>query len=60
MRVGFKAETIRLYVYVPIGSPCIDIDNWQAKKHTNVNDALYEKMLFALDYSEKNIDNSIF
>ena len=57
---GFEAETIRPYGYAPIGKPCIDSYNWQAKKRTNVIGALYEKMLFALDYFEKNINSSIF
>ena len=33
---GFGAETIRPYGYAPIGKPCIDSYNWQAKKRTNV------------------------
>ena len=33
---GFEAETIRPYGYAPIGKPCIDSYNWQAKKRTNV------------------------
>ncbi|WP_413520837.1 transposase [Psychrobacter glacincola] len=49
---GFEAETIRPYGYAPIGKPCIDRYNWQAKKRTNIIGALYEKMLFALDYFE--------
>ena len=57
---GFEAETMRPYGYAPIGSPCIDSYNWQAKKRTNVIGALYEKMLFALDYFEQNINSSIF
>ncbi|WP_201501812.1 hypothetical protein [Psychrobacter cibarius] len=28
---GFEAETIRPYGYTPIGKPCIDRYNWQAK-----------------------------
>ena len=28
---GFEAETIRPYGYTPIGKPCIDSYNWQAK-----------------------------
>nr|WP_307843725.1 IS630 transposase-related protein [Psychrobacter sp. CMS30] len=28
---GFEAETIRPYGYSPIGKPCIDSFNWQAK-----------------------------
>ena len=52
---GFEAETIRSHGYAPIGTPCIDSYNWQAKKRTNVIGALYEKMLFALDYFETNI-----
>jgi len=57
---GFEAETIRSHGYAPIGKPCIDSYNWQAKKRTNVIGALYEKMLFALDYFEHNINSSIF
>ena len=57
---GFEAETIRPYGYALIGKPCIDCYNWQAKKRTNVIGALYEKMLFALDYFETNINTSIF
>ena len=57
---GFEAETIRPYGYAPIGKPCIDRYNWQAKKRTNVIGALYEKMLFALDYFEQNINGNIF
>ncbi|WP_458674316.1 hypothetical protein [Psychrobacter faecalis] len=29
---GFEAETIRPYCYAPIGKPCVDNYNWQAKK----------------------------
>ena len=57
---GFEAETIRSHGYAPIGKPCIDSYNWQAKKRTNVIGALYEKMLFALDYFEKNINGDVF
>ena len=57
---GFGAETIRPYGYTLIGKPCIDRYNWQAKKHTNVIGALYEKMLFALDYFEQNTNGNIF
>ena len=57
---GFEAETIRSHGYAPIGKPCIDSYNWQAKKRTNVIGALYEKMLFALDYFETNINSHIF
>ena len=57
---GFEAETIRSHGYAPIGKPCIDSYNWQGKKRTNVIGALYEKMLFALDYFETNINSSIF
>ena len=55
----FEAETIRPYGYALIGKPCIDGYNRQAKKRTNVIGALYEKMLFALDYFETNINSSI-
>ncbi|MGM8887144.1 hypothetical protein ACS8FD_14565 [Psychrobacter sp. 1U2] len=47
---GFEAETIRSHGYAPIGKPCIDSYNWQASRRTNVIGALYEKMLFALEY----------
>ncbi len=57
---GFGAETIRPYGYAPIGKPCIDSYNWQAKKRTNVIGTLYQKMLFALDYFEQNINSIIF
>ncbi len=57
---GFEAKTIRPYGYAPIGKPCIDSYNWQGRKRTNVIGALYEKMLFALDYFEHNINSSIF
>ena len=57
---GFEAETIRSHGYTLIGTPCIDSYNWQAKKRTNVIGALYEKMLFALDYFETNINGDIF
>ena len=57
---GFEAETIRPYGYAPIGKPCIDSYNWQGEKRTNVIGALYEKMLFALDYFEQNINDHVF
>lgn len=57
---GFECNTIRPYGYAPIGTPCIDSYNWQAKRRTNVIGALYEKTLFALDYFEQNINSSIF
>ena len=57
---GFEHETIRSHGYAPIGTPCIDSYNWQAKKRTNVIGALYNKMLFALDYFEQNINSNIF
>jgi len=57
---GFDAETIRPYGYAPIGKPCIDRYNWQDKKRTNVIGALYERVLFALDYFEKNINREVF
>ncbi|WP_201528625.1 IS630 family transposase [Psychrobacter frigidicola] len=53
---GFEAETIRPHGYAPIGEPCIDSYNWQAKKRTNVIGALYGKMLFALEYVYKNVN----
>ena len=57
---GFEHETIRPYGYAPIGKPCIDRYNWQGKKRTNVIGALYERVLFALDYFEKNINRDLF
>ena len=57
---GFEHETIRPYSYAPIGKPCIDRYDWQDKKSTNVIGALYEKMVFALDYFEQNINGDIF
>ena len=57
---GFESQTIRPHGYAPIGKPCIDSYNWQGKKRTNVIGALYEKMLFALDYFEHNINSGIF
>ncbi|WP_201526990.1 transposase [Psychrobacter frigidicola] len=57
---GFEAETVRPYGYAQIGKPCIDSYNWQGKKRTNVIGALYEKVLFALDTFEKNINGDIF
>ena len=47
---GFDSETLRPFGYAPVGKPCIDSYNWQVKKRTNVIGALYEKILFALDY----------
>ena len=57
---GFEHETICSHGYAPIGTPCIDSYNWQGKKRTNVIGALYEKMLFALDYFETNINSIVF
>ncbi|MGP5552989.1 transposase [Psychrobacter celer] len=57
---GFEHETIRSHGYAPIGKPCIDSYNWQSPRRTNVIGALYEKMLFALDYFETNINGNIF
>ena len=57
---GFKSENIRPYGYAPIDKPCLDRYNWQAKKCTNIIGALYEKMMFALDYFEQNINSNIF
>ena len=57
---GFEHETIRSHGYTLIGTPCIDSYNWQEKKRTNVIGALYEKMLFALNYFEQNINSNIF
>ena len=55
-----SSETVRTCGYAPIGKPCIDRYNWQGKKRTNVIGALYQKMLFALDYFKHNINSSIF
>ena len=57
---GFESETLRPFGYAPIGIPCIDSYNWQAKKRTNVIGALYEKVLFALDTFKENINGKIF
>ena len=57
---GFEQETIRSHGYAPIGKPCIDSYNWQAKKRTNVIGALYKKILFTLDYFETNINSTFF
>ncbi len=57
---GFESETIRPCGYAPIGSPCIDSYNWQAKNRTNVIGALYGKMLFALDCLKTNINKEVF
>ncbi|WP_321156684.1 IS630 family transposase [Psychrobacter sp. LV10R520-6] len=57
---GFEHETMRPYGYAPIGSPCIDSYNWQAKARTNVIGALYGKVLFALDCLKTNINGDIF
>ncbi|MDN3503059.1 transposase [Psychrobacter sp. 5A.1] len=57
---GFESETMRPCGYAPIGKPCVDRYNWQAKDRTNVIGALYGKMIFALDYFEHNINSSIF
>ncbi len=57
---GFESETMRPSGYAPIGSPCIDRYNWQAKDRTNVIGALYGKMLFALDYLKTNINKEVF
>ena len=57
---GFESETMRPCGYAPIGSPCIDRYNWQAKDRTNVIGALYGKMLFALDCLKTNINKEVF
>lgn len=57
---GFENKTMRPYGYVPIGKSCIDSYNWQAKKRTNIIGALYEKMLFVLDYFAQNINANTF
>ena len=57
---GFEAEMIHPYGYALIGKPCIDLYNWQAKKQTDVIGALYEKVLFSLDYFETNINGHVF
>ena len=59
-KISFEADTIRPYSYAPIGKPYIDSYKWQGKKRTTVIGALYEKMLFALDYFETNINSNIF
>ena len=57
---GFEAETTCPHGYALISKPCIASYNWQAKKRTNVIGALYEKMLFVLDYFEQNINSNLF
>ena len=57
---GFESETVRPCGYAPIGSPCIDSYNWQANDRTNVIDALYGKMLFALDCLKTKINKEVF
>ena len=57
---SFETEVIRPYGYAPISKIYIDSYNWQAKSRTNVIEALYKKMLFALDYFEQNINGNIF
>lgn len=57
---SFEADTIKPYGYVLIGKPCTDRYNWQSKKRTNIIGALYEKMLFTLDYFKHNINGGIF
>ena len=57
---GFEHETIRYDGYAHSGKPCIEGYNWQGKKRTNVICTFYEKMLFALDYCEANMNSSIF
>lgn len=57
---GFEAETIRPYGYAPIVSLVSIATTGKVKKRTNIIGALYEKMLFALDYFETNINSSIF
>ena len=57
---GFESETMRPNGYAPIGSPCSDKDNWQAKKRTNVIRVLYKKTLFALNYIETKINRDVF
>ena len=46
--------------YAPIGSPCIDSYNWQAKDRTNVIGALFGKTLFALDCLKTNVNRKVF
>ena len=57
---GFESETMRPFGYAPIGSPCIDRYNWQAKDRTNDIGALYGKTLFALDGLKNNIKKKVF
>ena len=57
---GFLSETMRPYGYAPIGSPCIDIYNWQAKDRTNVINALYGKTLFVLHCLKTNVNKEVF
>ena len=57
---GFANETLRPFAYAPIGTPCIDSYNWQAKQRTNVIGALFEKTLFAIDYFKYNINTKLF
>ena len=57
---GFESETMRPRGYAPIGTPCIDSYNWQAKKRTNVIGALSDKTLFAIQCYESNINGQIF
>lgn len=49
---SFENEAIRIYGYALIGTPYIDSDHCQVKKHTNAIGALYEKTLFVIDYLE--------
>tara|TARA_R110002051_G_scaffold325171_1_gene426132 strand:+ start:1755 stop:2213 length:459 start_codon:yes stop_codon:yes gene_type:complete len=57
---GFENQTIRPFGYAPIGTPCIDSYNWQAKNRTNVIGALHGKILFALDCLKTTINSDVF
>lgn len=57
---GFETETVCPHDYALISKPFTDSYNWQAKKRTNVIGALYEKMLFVLDYFKQNINGKTF
>ena len=51
---------LKLKLYVLTAAHLLAHYNWQAKERTNVIGALYEKMMFTLDYVEQNINSSIF
>lgn len=60
MRVALLVRRYAVMVIPPIGSPCIDSYNWQAKDRTNVINVLYGKTLFALHCLKTNINNAVF